>query len=109
MTETIPFSKLADPAVVIKVNKGTRPERPTHTDLGLTDSVWSLTEACWNQQRNERPPISTVLSLLKEASRYWNPPSPTTASSKIEPRDDDLGASISIPGAPGFFINLDFY
>jgi hypothetical protein len=61
-------------------------------------------EACWNQQWNERPAVSTVLSCLTEASRYWNPPSPTTASAEIEShdRDGDSDDSSLISGVPGF-------
>jgi hypothetical protein len=88
MTGTIPFNQYGNAAVILKVSNGVRPERPTHAEiLGLTDAVWGLTEACWNQQWNERPPISTVLSVLKEASMYWNPPSATTASFEIESHD----------------------
>jgi hypothetical protein len=104
MAGTIPFIQYVNTAVILKVTNGVRPERPTHAKiLGLTDTVWGLTEACWNQQWNERPPVSAVLSRLNEASRYWNPPSPTTAGFNIESHDADLDASIFIPGVPGFF------
>jgi hypothetical protein len=111
MTGTIPFIQYVNTAVILKVTNGVRPERPTHAEiLGLTDAVWGLTEACWNQQWNERPPVSTVLRRLNEASRHWNPQPSTTVSFRIASHDDDLDASILIPGVPGFFyINLDLY
>jgi hypothetical protein len=104
MTGTIPFNQFGNLAVIPKVTNGVRPERPTHAEvLGLTDTVWGLMEACWNQQWNERPAVSIVLSRLNEASRYWNPPSPTTVSVDVESHDSDSDASSLISGVSGFF------
>jgi hypothetical protein len=99
MTGTIPFNELADTAAMLKVTSGVRPERPTHAEvIGLTDGVWGLMEACWNQKWNERPAVSTVLSRLNEASRDRNPPPLTTASIRIESYDSDSDASSLISG-----------
>jgi hypothetical protein len=102
MMGTIPFKQSANTAVMFKVVKGVRPERPTNADvLGLTDAVWSLMDACWHQEWNKRPPVSTVLSRLNEASDCWNPASLTTTS--VEKDSDDSDASSAISGAPHFF------
>jgi hypothetical protein len=103
MTRTIPFSQYGNLTVMLKVTNGVRPERPTDAEvLGLTDAVWGLMEACWNQQWNERPAVSIVLSRLNEASRYWNLPSPTTVSIHIESHDSDPDVPSLISGVSGF-------
>jgi hypothetical protein len=43
---------------------GERPERPQ--DPGLTDSLWSMTRDCWQQDPAQRPAITKVVGILRE-------------------------------------------
>ncbi|KAF9047077.1 hypothetical protein BDZ89DRAFT_941854, partial [Hymenopellis radicata] len=36
-----------DPAIILKVTEGQRPDRPTYTDPVLSDDLWRLVQACW--------------------------------------------------------------
>ena len=46
---------------------GDRPPRPyVARELGLTDSVWKMTECCWLQVPKDRLEASEVVDLLRE-------------------------------------------
>jgi len=55
--------------VVFKVLDGGKPVKPANAlELGLSDSVWNLLEDCWQTERALRPPVTDVLSRVKEAA-----------------------------------------
>ncbi|KAF9265335.1 kinase-like protein [Marasmius fiardii PR-910] len=62
MTLRLPFPKLSDVSVVIKVLKGARPDRPT--GVWCPDNVWQLVERCWDQDWLKRPTATYVLNYL---------------------------------------------
>lgn len=48
---------------------GLRPEWPSNNpSQGLVDELWEQTEACWNQEPDERPTVSRVLQTLQVLS-----------------------------------------
>jgi hypothetical protein len=49
---------------VSKIMGGERPDRPQ--EAGLTDSVWELTLACWQQDPACRPTMVEVVRNLRE-------------------------------------------
>lgn len=56
-----------DTAIMMKVLKGVRPERPKDAlQLGLSPAVWNLTEMCWNADPEKRPTAPVVLGYLQQ-------------------------------------------
>ena len=77
LSRRAPFSGYEDFAVVAKVRRGERPERPQGAEGKLfTDAIWGILERCWMPRRNDRPSTECVLQFLEGASRSWNPLSP---------------------------------
>ncbi|KAG6890509.1 hypothetical protein C0995_007708 [Termitomyces sp. Mi166 len=66
----IPFAHLSrDASIISRVSRGARPSRPIDTTpswgvWGLTQAIWALMEACWNQQPEERPSVEVVIQAL---------------------------------------------
>jgi hypothetical protein len=69
--------------VIQKIARGDHPSRPAEaTSLGLTDSVWTWNERCWNFQPSLRPSaedvrrgveIAHLAFIPKRAARVENP------------------------------------
>ena len=73
----VPFFGYDVFAVVAKVGRGERPERPQGAEGKLfTHVIWGILERCWAPRRDNRPRIEDVLQFLEEASRSWTPLSP---------------------------------
>jgi hypothetical protein len=56
---------------------------------GMSDDVWRMMECCWKQESSERLGIAVVLKGLNEATRFWNPPRLTTATSEADSSIND--------------------
>jgi serine/threonine protein kinase len=66
-TGDVPFPEYNAYALPLKVAAGHRPERPSGAvDLGLSDGLWDLVQACWKSNKNERPDISYVIDRLRD-------------------------------------------
>ena len=61
-----------------------RPVKPWNAPaLGFSDSLWNLTQRCWDGEIVLRPEVGEVVRLLGEAANNWNglmPPCPKTES-----------------------------
>jgi len=68
----LPFHKYTDLTIFVKVLEGERPPRAA----GFADSLWEMSELCWDSQPSARPNIEDVLQSLERVSRSWEPPSP---------------------------------
>jgi len=78
----IPFFRHHGYAVIVRILKGERPERPQGVNgKWLTNEVWGILERCWKSTPRDRPKIKDVLECLNNASRSWTPPSPRTVVS----------------------------
>ena len=68
MTGEHPFSHIKrTPEVLIRMQQGDRPRRPTDPEIaarGLDDNLWRLLEQCWQEDPAVRPKIEEVLSRL---------------------------------------------
>ena len=68
MTGEHPFSHIKrTPEVLIRMQQGDRPRRPTDPEIaarGLDDNLWRLLEQCWQEDPTVRPKIEEVLSRL---------------------------------------------
>ncbi|KAK0217921.1 kinase-like domain-containing protein [Armillaria fumosa] len=56
-----------DPAIVLKVAEGKRPERPSGSEA-MPDELWKLVESCWSHQFSDRPHIDTVVNIMSTLS-----------------------------------------
>ena len=57
-----------------KVVEGSRPPRPTETNL-LSDKIWKVIEMCWNQEPRDRPSAEWVIEQLPLAGIVDDRPS----------------------------------
>lgn len=60
----VPFPGMTVHTVPAAIMGGQRPERPPHP--GLTDTLWKLTERCWEEAPGDRPEMEDVVKHLKE-------------------------------------------
>jgi len=73
----IPFYQYGNRAIILKVIKGVRPERPQGAEgVWFTDDVWEVLERCWTPQPGDRPGVEDVLQCLERVSMSLMPPSP---------------------------------
>ena len=64
-TGKLPFEGQKDEAVLLRILEGGRPEMPRNAQaVGLTEEMWKLLEACWQQNPKKRP-------TMKEVVRRW--------------------------------------
>jgi Protein tyrosine and serine/threonine kinase len=63
-----PFPQVRPEAVIGRILRGRRPERPEESrKLGLSDNVWNMVEACWSKDPSLRPTVSEVVTCLNNA------------------------------------------
>jgi hypothetical protein len=64
-----PFAKVqSETKVIQKALAGERPKWPGgHQMIGMTDDVWKIVNACWDQDPRSRLPAFKVVNGLKEA------------------------------------------
>ena len=52
-----------------------RPRKPEDAEsLGFSDSLWRLTQTCWNEFPSTRPTAQQLLHCLQDISPTWVPP-----------------------------------
>ena len=67
-----PFHEHSDPAAMISILKGARPEKPIFdATRGYTEELWELTTACWKEDPSDRPTVDHVLNVLRSAAGQW--------------------------------------
>ena len=77
LTGKVPFYDVKTDAVMMRIVRGIRPERPrlSHT-IGLTDPVWTMVDGCWKEHYSLRPDVPTVARCLATAAAQWTPTPP---------------------------------
>ena len=77
LTGKVPFHDVRTDAVVMRIVRGIRPERPplSHA-IGFTDPVWKIAEECWKEYCSHRPNVPTVARCLTTAAAQWTPTPP---------------------------------
>lgn len=69
---------------MVAVVRGKRPDKPElASEIGFSDSLWDLTQLCWNSDRKLRPKAAEVMERLGEAAAKWRDPMPPRA--RLEP------------------------
>ncbi|KAF8130910.1 kinase-like domain-containing protein [Mycena galopus ATCC 62051] len=71
-----PFGSLPEPAALVKVVTGKRPERPTGSPA-MTDSLWAHVTTCWAQKPIARPVTEIVVQRMTSPIPRWGSPSPS--------------------------------
>jgi hypothetical protein len=63
-TGKVPFSGMGAPGAMKFIIDGEHPERPDHP--GLTETLWKLTQRCWDKETRLRPKMGDMISALKK-------------------------------------------
>ena len=64
-----PFTGLNSPSVIFKITEAERPARPWEAqELGLVDSVRTMTLSCWQENLADRLAMAEVTGFLREWS-----------------------------------------
>ena len=77
-----PFPSEGDAAVISKVLRGRRPQKPESTALGITPAVWNVAKKCWRKNVKKRPEVGEVLQELENIGKHDIPGMPSLASKK---------------------------
>lgn len=77
LTGMVPFHDLRTDAVMMRIVRGIRPERPHNSHaVGFIDPIWTIVEGCWKENRYLRPDAPTVVGCLVAAAAQWTPTPP---------------------------------
>ncbi|THU86329.1 kinase-like protein [Dendrothele bispora CBS 962.96] len=107
-TGLVPFHELKDGAVILKVIRGQRPDRPDKiVHRHLSDSMWGIIQQCWSQEPDGRPEANVLPSRVMladgkviEPADNWDMSLPTELWSslhhpKLYPTGPDLEELLS--------------
>jgi serine/threonine protein kinase len=61
-----PYHAHSDLYVPVLLSKGTRPEHPGSTAVGLTPKMWDLMRSCWQIDPAQRPSMSEIQSTIRD-------------------------------------------
>jgi len=77
LTGKVPFYEVGAGAVMMRIVRGIRPERPrlSHA-IGFTDPVWETVKECWKEYHFHRPDAPRVARCLATAAAQWTPTPP---------------------------------
>jgi len=72
LTGEIPFSGIQQSALVYHLLRGMRPGKPENASIiGFSDSLWDLTQSCWDREVESRPKVGKLVTHLREAAAAW--------------------------------------
>ena len=72
LTGETPFHRLRQTQLMYYAMEGKRPEKPENAStIGLSDSLWNLTQRCWNTDEELRPNVEEVVTHLGEVAANW--------------------------------------
>jgi len=78
-----PFSGYMDVAVMQKVIRGERPQRPQgESGERFVNDIWEMLELCWKAEWDDRPSVESILRCLEGAAQPSRPPPPTPTMNK---------------------------
>ncbi|KAI0283732.1 kinase-like domain-containing protein, partial [Russula brevipes] len=61
-----PYNSYSDVFVPVLLSRGTTPEHPGSTAVGLSPRMWELMQSCWAIDPTERPSMSTIQSTIRD-------------------------------------------
>jgi len=111
LTGTLPFGKLPEPEVALRILGKERPSKPSNAvKLGLSERVWALLEDCWQTDRTRRPSVKDVSDRVKIAASVCGTLSSVgDAPRRYEDPNSDLtkfGRSLPQSSSGGYFTGL---
>ena len=75
LTGKSPFNHTTVHECIHAIIEGVRPERPKDAEvIGLSDALWKLIQACWSEDRTQRPSIRVIVDVVDAAAAKWNIP-----------------------------------
>ena len=84
LTGKLPFPGLGMAEVAMNAVQGVRPTKPENASaIGLSGSLWSFVQNCWNGEMGLRPKVTEVVSQLERAVADWDGVMPPCA--QVEP------------------------
>ncbi|KAF8183830.1 kinase-like domain-containing protein [Mycena galopus ATCC 62051] len=89
-TERPPFGNLPEPAALVKVIAGERPDRPSGPPA-MTDTLWEHVTACWSQSPTSRPETEIVVQRM-----VWPNPLSSSRSRSLSPTPVPQASSDSL-------------
>ena len=73
LTGRLPFPGLGMAEIAMNVVRRARPIKPENASaIGLSDSLWSFVQRCWDGEMELRPKVVEVLSQLERAAADWD-------------------------------------
>jgi serine/threonine protein kinase len=101
LTGRVPFYDVKTDAVIMRIVRGVRPERPhlSHA-IGFTDPVWAIVEGCWKEYSPLRPDVPTIVHSLAAAAAQWTPTPPLDHDSWTVDESDPFSTITLFAGTP---------
>ena len=73
LTGDIPFRGVRQTELGFSTVQGMRPAKPENAStIGLSDSLWSFVQRCWDGDMMSRPEVGEVVTHLGEAAANWD-------------------------------------
>ena len=73
LTGQIPFPGVREAELGFCVYQGLRPNKPENASaIGFSNSLWGLTQCCWDGKMNSRPKVSEVVAHLRKEASSWH-------------------------------------
>lgn len=71
------------------VIEGTRPKRPSNSaEVGLSDEIWAIMQACWEREPTKRPKIGEVVKVFAKALNIPDLQEDTPDPASLTPLND---------------------
>ena len=92
LTGQTPFDGVQSSALGYHLLQGVRPAKPYNASaIGFSDSLWEITQRCWDGKIGLRPKVGEVVTHLNEVAVSWGklmPPQAGGAASSSEETSD---------------------
>ena len=73
LTGQTPFLRIPVTELGFSVYQGLRPKKPENLSaIGFSDSLWGLTQRCWDGNMHSRPKVTEVVAHLAKATVSWH-------------------------------------
>ncbi|KDQ53151.1 hypothetical protein JAAARDRAFT_436255 [Jaapia argillacea MUCL 33604] len=95
-TRNQPFPSCSEGQLILKLNEGFRPKRPTPVqcmERTLSDALWSLIENCWSEIAAERPSTGMALRAMEDICKRTE----TTPTNECPPLPEVTSGLLTYP------------
>ena len=93
LTGEFPFSYNTVHECTRAIVNGVRPGKPKSAEaIGLSAALWELVQACWGEERAQRPNVHVIVDIVRDAAARWHvyvpPSSPHSGEGRPLSRSD---------------------